>query len=379
MKVARNFSRQASRWVHALLAPADDPRSTLASVFDRQQQLLDQVRAARASIAASRQRLESKIGDGRLRLAGWEQKVAGGASTSERFDRQLRRRAAEEVHALEAELRALTQEEALLPLVEARLTAEIDALRARQEVVEVRTNTAEAQSRVRDALGEIARDLSDLGTALAQAEDRTERMQARTSAIEQFTELDLPGDEAVGSGAVSARRLALRLSFEADESDMAAYQTQLAAAVDVLHELTQERARLTPVLLKRREEDPISVSYLPALAEETFRQGLQVLESALEVAEAASADGQDTAGGEGAPGGQVADLVGHARRCASALRDARGALADIHASTSADSADAVTELLTKTLRQATAVQQALTDAAGPPGPAAFVARKDHTP
>ena len=83
MKAVFDFFRQAPLWVHALLVPADDPRATVAAVFDRQQELLDQVRAVRASIAASRERLESRIGDGRRRLARWQEKGAASASISQ--------------------------------------------------------------------------------------------------------------------------------------------------------------------------------------------------------------------------------------------------------------------------------------------------------
>ena len=56
-----------------------------------------------------------------------------------------------------------------------------------------------------------------------------------------------------------------------------------AAGLKSLEELAYEYDQLRPVLDRRKETDPLSVAHVPLLAEETYRQGLSVLEDALEL------------------------------------------------------------------------------------------------
>ena len=59
-----------------------------------------------------------------------------------------------------------------------------------------------------------------------------------------------------------------------------------SAGEDVLKALAHEYEQLAPVLERKRETDPLSVAHIPALADETHRQGLSVLGVALELSRA---------------------------------------------------------------------------------------------
>ena len=208
-----------------------------------------------------------------------------------RFALQLRSRAAEEIHALEEELRTLQQEEQILPLVEQRLVAEMDALGARREVLDARSSSVQAQVRVREALGGVSEELAGLSLALDQAEQRTEQLQARASAIDQLVDLGGPRERGDATGDAPARRLALRFSFESGNAEMAEFRERLVAGLQAVQQLLYEHEQLRPVLLHCRETAPLSVAYVPALADETYRQGIRVLEHALELARAIRSPG----------------------------------------------------------------------------------------
>jgi phage shock protein A len=84
----------------------------------------------------------------------------------------------------------------VLALVEQRLTAEIEAFFARQEVLAARYSTAEAQVQINEALSGVSEEVSGLGQAMERAEQRTEDMQARVSALDQLIDmgiLETPG------------------------------------------------------------------------------------------------------------------------------------------------------------------------------------------
>ena len=79
-----------------------------------------------------------------------------------------------------------------------RLTGDwqIEAFFSHQEVIAARYSTAEAHVWVHEVLGGVSEELANLGQALEQAEQRTEYMQARASAIDRLVKagiLEMPG------------------------------------------------------------------------------------------------------------------------------------------------------------------------------------------
>jgi len=62
-------------WLESLLAPAEDPRRTAADPMARQGELLTQVRAATALLAAVEERLAGAATTVRERVAGLEEEA----------------------------------------------------------------------------------------------------------------------------------------------------------------------------------------------------------------------------------------------------------------------------------------------------------------
>ena len=187
-------------WINALLAPADDPRQVYALAYQRQQELLGKVRDAQMNLATTRRRLESQASEAGVKLPRLEeqarQALEAGREDQARFALHLRQAASEELKDLYSQVRELEREEGILALVEQRLASQIEAFFARQEALEARYSAAEAQVHISEALGGISEELSGLGLAVEQAEQRTELMQARLSAIDELVELgvlDIPG------------------------------------------------------------------------------------------------------------------------------------------------------------------------------------------
>ena len=194
-------------WLNTFLSSAEDPREVFAYAHQRQRELLDKVRQAQMKVASSKRQLQSKTADARSKLPELEgqarQALIAGREDQARFALQLRQLAESEVQTLDVQARELEQEERSLTLVEHRLATQIEAFFARQEVLEVRYSTAEAQGRISEALGGVSEELDGLGVAVERAEQRTEDMQARVSAIYQLVELgvlDVPGRAPGDSG-----------------------------------------------------------------------------------------------------------------------------------------------------------------------------------
>ena len=213
-------------WLNAFLASAEDPRQVFAVAYRRQQELLGGVREAMARVATSKEQLVAKTTKARDKLPEMEeqarQHLRAGREDLARLALHLRQAAVRELEFLEQQIQELEQEERVLSLVERRLEAQIEAFFSRQEVIAARYSSAEAHVRVHEALGGVSEELADLGVALDQAEQRTEYMQARASAIDRLVELGILEIPGLKSGDAPTQQLA-------DEDDSQAVDERLVA------------------------------------------------------------------------------------------------------------------------------------------------------
>ena len=218
--------------LNALMAPAEDPRQTFASAYQRQRDLLGQVQQALAAIATSKHRLQEKTVEVRAKLPSLEEQarraLIAGREDLARLALQRRRVAAAELHALEQQAREVEQEEQRLSLVEQRLATQIEAFHARREVIAARYSAAEAQVRLGEQLTGVSQELADLGLALERAEQKAERMQARASAIDHLVEAGILESPGLPAGDPLARQLDGLDAGQAIEDDLAALKRQVA-------------------------------------------------------------------------------------------------------------------------------------------------------
>jgi len=189
--------------LRALTAPADDPREMYGGL-GRQRALLGKVQQALADIGITKAGLQAKTAEVHDKLPALQDRarryLQAGQEDLARAALQQRQLATIMLDALQSQIRDLEQEEQRLTMVEQRLSAQIEAFFARQEVIVARYSAAEAQVRINESLGGVSQELADLGAALERAEERTEHMQARASAIDQLLEigaLDLPAAPSV--------------------------------------------------------------------------------------------------------------------------------------------------------------------------------------
>ena len=84
------------------------------------------------------------------------------------------------------------------------MAGQIEAFFARQDMLLARLSSAEAQVQIKEALTGVSEELAGLDIAIERAEETTENMQARVSAIDELVEtgiLEMPTGRAGGAGA----------------------------------------------------------------------------------------------------------------------------------------------------------------------------------
>lgn len=169
---------------------AEDPRETLDYSYQRQLEMLQQVRRGLADVATSRKRVELQT----QQLTAAEDKLQQQAATALAAGREdlarealTRRSAADQqladLRAQEATLRA---EQDKLTAASQRLQAKVEAFRVRKETIKASYTAAEAETRVGEAVSGISEEMSDVGLAMQRAEDKTAQMQARAGAIDEL-------------------------------------------------------------------------------------------------------------------------------------------------------------------------------------------------
>lgn len=193
-----------ARGASVALAPAPDPRVTHLTSHQKQRALLNQVIAATHEVTAAKERLKATADDVRAKLPAMEEQARSelrlGHEPAARLALQRRQVVANELEMLELQLAEVEKEEVALTIIEQRLSGQIEAFAARQEVIKARFSAAEAQVRINEAMTGVSQDFADLTAALQRAEQTTEAMQARATAIDRLVE---EGDlETVGYAAI---------------------------------------------------------------------------------------------------------------------------------------------------------------------------------
>jgi phage shock protein A len=180
------FKAKASR----ALDRAEDPRETLDYSYQRQMEMLQQVRRGLADVATSRKRVElqsQQVNSAAEKLQ--QQAAAALAAGREDLAREaLTRRSAlqQQLVDLRQQQGSLQAEQDKLDVASQRLQTKVEAFRIRKETIKASYTAAEAQTRVGEAVSGISEEMSDVGLAMQRAEDKTAQLQARAGAIDEL-------------------------------------------------------------------------------------------------------------------------------------------------------------------------------------------------
>ena len=190
MSVMKRVSMIFKAKANKALDRMEDPRETLDYSYQRQLEMLTQVRRGVADVATSRKRVELQMNSLRQnqnRLEG-QAKQALGAGREDLAREALSRKAAlqSQLADLENQYHSLQADEEKLTVASQRLQAKVEAFRMQKETIKATYTAAEAQSRIGEAVSGISEEMGDVGMAVQRAQDKTAQMQARAGAIDEL-------------------------------------------------------------------------------------------------------------------------------------------------------------------------------------------------
>ncbi len=217
---------------NAALDRFEDPREVFDYAYVQQQELLLRVRRGLVEVASSKIQLErqsEKLRNGIPRLEEQaERALTLGREDLARIVLQRKHTTLAELESLESQISEVGEEEARLTEAQQQLAARLDEFRTRRTTLRARYTAAEARVRVTESLGGISGDLAELNLALGRAEEKTERLQARATALDSLIDADALALPLVGGDGVEheLRRLA---TGQAAEEELAALKARVAS------------------------------------------------------------------------------------------------------------------------------------------------------
>jgi phage shock protein A len=219
--------------ISKLLDRAEDPSETLEYSYQKQIELLQNVKKGIADVVTSKKRLqlqEEKLQQSVVKLdTQARQALAAGNEELARVALERKNVAQTELQSLDSQVAQLEQQQEQMTASEQKLRTKIEQFRSKKEVVKAQYSAAEAQVRISEAATGVGDEMADVGLAMQRALDKTEDMKARADAV---GELEASGTfedlTALGSGDDDIDRQLKQLSSTSEvDADLAKMKAEL--------------------------------------------------------------------------------------------------------------------------------------------------------
>ena len=215
-----------------LLDRAEDPRETLEYSYERQREMLQNVKRGIVEVVTSKKRLElqaQRLDENINRLDQQaRQAVTAGREDLARLALQRKQLAVSQKQGLDTQISDLENEQNKLTTAEQRLTVKIETFRTRKEVIKAQYAAAEAQVRISESVTGLGEEMADVGMAIERAEEKTERLKARAGAIDELVAAGTIDDNLTGRGDLLDRELSQIEGAQGIEAELAALKAQIA-------------------------------------------------------------------------------------------------------------------------------------------------------
>jgi phage shock protein A len=184
------FSTVVKSKISKLLDRAEDPSETLEYSYQKQMELLQNVKKGLADVVTSKKRLQlqsQKMEQQVVKLdTQARQALSAGNETLARTALERKAAIQGELQGLDTQVAELEQQQQSMIDNQAKLQSKIEAFRSKKEVVKAQYSAAEAQVRISEAATGVGEEMADVGLAMQRALDKTENMRARAQAVDEL-------------------------------------------------------------------------------------------------------------------------------------------------------------------------------------------------
>ena len=184
------FSTVIKAKINRMLDKAEDPGETLEYSYQKQMELLQNVKKGIADVVTSKKRLQlqqQKLEQQVVKLdTQARQALAQNREDLARVALERKQFAQTELQTLDQQVVELEQQQQGLIDKEQKLRSKLEQFRTKKEVIKAQYSAAEAQVKISEAATGVGEEMADVGLAIQRAEDKTEQMRARASAVEEL-------------------------------------------------------------------------------------------------------------------------------------------------------------------------------------------------
>ncbi len=192
MGLMRRFLLIVKAKISKLLGSAENPNEALDYSYEKQLELLQQVRRGVTDVTTSKKRLELQTEKLEASLEKLDSQARGalqaGREDLARIALERKKGVQAQLQGLDAQRQQLENEQTKLIGAEQKLTAKVEAFRTQKETIKAQYSAAEAQVKINEAFSGISEEMADVGLALQRAEDKTDQMKARAGALDELLE-----------------------------------------------------------------------------------------------------------------------------------------------------------------------------------------------
>ena len=213
-----------------LLDKAEDPREMLDYSYEKQVEMLRNVKRGVVEMVSTKRRLQLQAQKAQENVAKLDTQARKamemGREDMARLALERKQSALMELQGLDEQISGLELEQEKLTKAEQRLQAKVQAFKTKKEIIKAQYSAAQAQVRIGSALSGVSEEMGDITLAIERAEDKTESLRAKAGAI----------DELAASGVLDLE--------VGDKDDISRELDKLSASAGVESELAALRAGL---------------------------------------------------------------------------------------------------------------------------------------
>lgn len=175
---------------NVLVDKYEDPREALDYSYTKQIELLNKLRRDIAEVVTAKRRLEmqkAKLWDN-IRTLDEQARRSIDAEREDLAKLALERKNANllQLQGLDKQIGEMLAEQEKLEQTEKRLSTKVEEFKSKKEVIKAQYSAAEAHVRIKENVTGISEEMTDIGMALNKAEEKTEKMKAKSGALDEM-------------------------------------------------------------------------------------------------------------------------------------------------------------------------------------------------
>ena len=218
--------------MNRILDNAEDPRETLDYSYEKQLEMLRNVKRGVVEMVAAKRQIVSQADKVRSNVTRLEQQaeqaIDAGREDLALLALERKQTSMLELQGLEEQIAGMELEQEKLTQAEQRLSSKVAAFRNKKEVIKAQYTAAQAQVRIGSALSGISEEMGDVGLAVERAEMKTESMKARAGAIDELVDAGVLEDAGGATKDDITRELEKMSVSSGAESELAALKARRA-------------------------------------------------------------------------------------------------------------------------------------------------------